>query len=454
MSQVHKETLTAVDNALPNRVGLDIEIFGMEGIPDEIAQQHQQRVLTNYHQDQANRQNANANGKDNAAKKPKLESSMSLKERLAAHKAAKLAAAEGDGTSSGGGTPQPTSQGQTPGAGNFVRTISIIQNDRILQYSQAASPSYNQYPQPYAAPPTNGSYNSAPSYPPQQSGPGYPGAPSYGQPPQSQPSFGQPPVSYPQNQPYAQPPQPAFQQPPPSYPPQPAFSPPPFQNQPPYPGQYPPNGAGHYGGQPGVPVRFGSGSPFQQPNHAQTSPAPSGFPQPVRTGSVSLPNAPGLPQRPAFGPPSVSGIQFQQMHHGQFPTPQNHHLQPQYHKHDAVPAPGVQPQTTAQAPPVNGVAEPPNAASIDDLISSASRQADAEANASHSHPSPAAKPDTSVEQAPTVTKKEAAEESKDAKKEGKEKAKPTRLVYSDNETSPEEKMAMLPRYAFSKPVAT
>jgi len=30
----------------------------------------------------------------------------------------------------------------------------------------------------------------------------------------------------------------------------------------------------------------------------------------------------------------------------------------------------------------------------------------------------------------------------------KEKSKPTRMVYSDSETSPEEKMARLPRYAF------
>ena len=45
MSQVHKENLSAVDNALPNRAGLDIEIFGMEGIPEDIVQQHTQRVL-------------------------------------------------------------------------------------------------------------------------------------------------------------------------------------------------------------------------------------------------------------------------------------------------------------------------------------------------------------------------------------------------------------------------
>lgn len=39
-------------------------------------------------------------------------------------------------------------------------------------------------------------------------------------------------------------------------------------------------------------------------------------------------------------------------------------------------------------------------------------------------------------------------EEKKGKKE-KEKDKSTKLVYSDNEVSPEEKMAQLPRYAFS-----
>lgn len=43
MNQVHKETLTSVDNSLPNRQGLEVEIFGMEGIPEEVVQAHNQR---------------------------------------------------------------------------------------------------------------------------------------------------------------------------------------------------------------------------------------------------------------------------------------------------------------------------------------------------------------------------------------------------------------------------
>lgn len=72
----------------------------------------------------------------------------------------------------------------------------------------------------------------------------------------------------------------------------------------------------------------------------------------------------------------------------------------------------------------------PLAASVDDLISGAAKEADNAAARAASAPKPEETP-----------------EEKPAKKE-KEKSKPTRLVYSDNETSPEEKMARLPRYAF------
>jgi hypothetical protein len=51
---------------------------------------------------------------------------------------------------------------------------------------------------------------------------------------------------------------------------------------------------------------------------------------------------------------------------------------------------------------------------------------------------------------PAPVKEEEAGEEKGVKKEKeKEKPKSTRLVYSDNETSPEEKMAMMPKYAFT-----
>lgn len=47
MNQVHKETLTTVENSLPNRAGLEVEIFGMEGIPEDVVQAHNQRRCYN-----------------------------------------------------------------------------------------------------------------------------------------------------------------------------------------------------------------------------------------------------------------------------------------------------------------------------------------------------------------------------------------------------------------------
>jgi len=87
MNQVHKENLSHVENALPNRKGLDIEIFGMEGVPEEVIQQHQQRVLQEFYEAQKERQIATGNppagsGKSVQPKKPRLESSSELKARL------------------------------------------------------------------------------------------------------------------------------------------------------------------------------------------------------------------------------------------------------------------------------------------------------------------------------------------------------------------------------------
>lgn len=86
-------------------------------------------------------------------------------------------------------------------------------------------------------------------------------------------------------------------------------------------------------------------------------------------------------------------------------------------------------QLPAVPPPAasHGYGSAPLSSSVDDLISGAAKAAD---NATTQTPPPPP-----------------AEEEKKSKKE-KEKSK-TRLVYSDNETSPEEKMAKLARYAYT-----
>ncbi|RMD42665.1 hypothetical protein DV735_g2443, partial [Chaetothyriales sp. CBS 134920] len=428
MSQVHKENLTAVDNALPNRVGLDIEIFGMEGIPEDIVQQHTQRVLTAYHQAQAERQAATGNpapgsSATNGQKKLKLESASDLKKRLAEHKAAKLAAEQGDGSQSERSTPQPVAPPKTSPPNGYVAAA-------------AAYGAYQQPQQPFVAAPPNGAYSPPPSYSPGTGAPGLGQQPVYPSTAPAQLPFGHAPAAAPyQPQPYFQP------QAPGSYPPQPAFSPPPHQSAAAFATQpYPPVGSGQYSSQANG-VRFAPGAAAHGFAGHTSPPSSANFPLPIATGSVSLPTAPGLPQRPAFGAPPVNAFQFQQMHQGQLPSSQNHVTQPQYRAQNSPPNPGLpqaQQQTHASAP--LSASQAPSASSIDDLIASASRQAAATAAASAG--SVAAPAHTDSAEAGTHTPAPEAED-KVAKKD-KEKAKATRLVYSDNTTSPEEKMATLP----------
>lgn len=130
MSQVHKEQLTVVENALPNRSSLDVEIFGMEGVPEDIIQGHNQRVISQFQQAEVERQAVTGNpppgttsGGQQPAKKPKLESAADLKKRLAEHKAKKAEMRAGG--SSGEATPVGAGQSlQTPGG--YVSVISVL----------------------------------------------------------------------------------------------------------------------------------------------------------------------------------------------------------------------------------------------------------------------------------------------------------------------------------------
>lgn len=72
------------------------------------------------------------------------------------------------------------------------------------------------------------------------------------------------------------------------------------------------------------------------------------------------------------------------------------------------------------------------ASSLDDLVSGAAKDAD---NAAAT-----AEPKAEVPKA---------KESQEEKKSKKEKDKNMKLIYSDNDVSPEEKMAKMPRYAFA-----
>jgi len=131
MTQVHKETLTTIENALPNRSNLDVEIFGMEGIPEDVVSSHNQRVISQFAQAEAERRAATGNPGPGgpgagAAKKPKIEDPSDLKKRLAEHKA-KKAAEQAAGISSGDATPINDVRGsQSPGFGQNPGYVSTV----------------------------------------------------------------------------------------------------------------------------------------------------------------------------------------------------------------------------------------------------------------------------------------------------------------------------------------
>lgn len=90
MNQVHKETLDRVENAIDGRDGLDIEIFGMEGVPEDLLNQHRAKIITDFYSAQEERRAATGNppaGTQGPAKKLKMETPEELKKRLAEHKA-------------------------------------------------------------------------------------------------------------------------------------------------------------------------------------------------------------------------------------------------------------------------------------------------------------------------------------------------------------------------------
>lgn len=172
MNQVHKESLSTVENALPNRQGLEVEIFGMEGIPEDIVQQHHQRIIQNYYQAQAERQSATGNPPSGqgrtgqARKKIKYETPEELKTRLREYvtrRKAEMAA----GIGSPADAAQPNAQfspagqqyppqfppGGAPPPGAFAGMPTSILPARPPGANLPAPPGLPQRPQQYGSGP-------------------------------------------------------------------------------------------------------------------------------------------------------------------------------------------------------------------------------------------------------------------------------------------------------------
>lgn len=153
MNQVHKESLTLVENALPNRQGLEVEIFGMEGIPEDVVQQHNQRLIQNFYQAQADRFAATGNpppgqsGKEGPVKKIKIETADEIKKRLADHRA-RVSAQK----AANGGVANPTPplglNGQSPG-----QNVSISRSRYDIQITDNCLHRTHRFPRQAASTP-------------------------------------------------------------------------------------------------------------------------------------------------------------------------------------------------------------------------------------------------------------------------------------------------------------
>lgn len=119
MEQVHKETLEQVENALPGREGVDLEIFGTEGIPEQEVAVHNQRILAEFARQEADKRAAS--GQSNGPKKPKIDLEKELdpeeiRRKLEAHKRA-MAAGAGAPPAASPAAPGPM-QSESPAAMN------------------------------------------------------------------------------------------------------------------------------------------------------------------------------------------------------------------------------------------------------------------------------------------------------------------------------------------------
>ncbi|KAK5122669.1 hypothetical protein LTR85_003932 [Meristemomyces frigidus] len=497
LNQVHKETLTQVENALPNRIDVNVEIFGMEGIPEDVMSAHQQRVTAAFFRHEAERRAATGNpppggnmqGEGGPSKKPKIESAEEIKQRLAEHKARKEA--ERLGLVSNPATPANVGGYGAPAATAPMATspdaVAPFQPPYGMPNSGSPPQGYERY-----APPPPGGYH------------GFSGSPSIPLP------FPIPPSLSP-----AGPPMPmhGYPGPPRSFLPQQAFIPasPMGYGQPPSAGPQPPFSAGPQMGygQPPLPA-----DPYRQQWSPSGSPPPppppSGPPMSAPGMTPGLPQpSPGLPQRPAFQAPNLSKEEMAKMHAGapgQPPRP-SAPGQPVRHANGGWNFSSQPPQPTPQPTIKQEDTDTTLGDSVDDLINSVTGQgayarprspyAEARPPPAHrqpgyrsdrpdrsgttrsikqespspdpipveaprghrfrmTHPIKPESPDPdpepvevkalsgplAVDEEPIIGKKE--------KRKKKHHAETSKLVYSDEVTAPEEKMAQMPRYAFQR----
>jgi hypothetical protein len=422
LQQVHKETLTAVENAMEGRQGVEPEVFGMMGIPEELLNAHRQRILNEFFKQEADRRAATGNpppgqktGEPNA-KKRKLETPEELKARLAEHRAKR--AAEKQAEAEGKVLPKSTSNTPVPTQGNAVADVQPVSLSPNREHDKSATDTRYQE-LPLNPQPSYGHMQpNLPQFPPPHPSLPHPSLPLHPGLPLQSPLGGGFPPSFPAQQPGRWPPH----MPSPS-----SFSPsqaapyatPPFM---------PPVHSPMAGQMPGSMMPIHNMRYSQSPNTER---------QPSVPTPSALQSAPGLPARPSFDLPNFNREDMQRMHTGQVPPPTNimtkpppasvpHRLAPSKPMSDAVKAEVNLPtsQNGSQGQHTNGAA-------LKLTVPEVTNEGLGDAAAAST-----ATPATTKERSASLKKK---------------KSKPaiTRLVYSDDQESPEEKRAKWGKYAIT-----
>ncbi|KAF9359036.1 hypothetical protein BGX26_000287 [Mortierella sp. AD094] len=328
--QVHKETISIVPNAMPGRETVDLEIYGMEGIPEE------DLIAYNAKQDA---------GDNPSSKRPKIASAPielseeELQNQLAAHRAMMQAA-----TAPPAGPPgQP---GMAPGAPSIappapglpIPPPGMVGSGPLPPpLNHSPYPGQFQYPgmPPAAASVMPAAYSQFyQPRPPQPYGMPTPGM-SHAGPPQQFPPFGNqmaPPGAWPPQRPlpgapYGMPPQ--HQQP--GFPPR-------FMNGPPPPGFVPP---------PGMPPPGVFGAQGPPPGMPPNMHAPG---MPLSSMPARPPHSLVAPALPLSGPPAAPGQGAPSSSTG-IPNPQLNNL-----KHTSQVTSSPDPTTLATVGTVTGAA--------------------------------------------------------------------------------------------------
>ncbi|KAL0638841.1 hypothetical protein Q9L58_002072 [Maublancomyces gigas] len=218
MEQVHKEQLEAVDNAIPGRESIDLEIFGTEGIPESEVAAHNQRILSAFAQREADRR-AGSGQSGSGTKRQKLDISKDLDpqeimKKLEAHKKAMAAAAAGGNNTATPGPPGSPGRSASPGQGAYEAQGSPPQGSYQGPPPHIQHPQHPQHPQRHQ-PPAPSSLPQAhqiPGLPPRPNAPGLPPRPNFTNPgmnnggfgrggPVGQAGWNQPPPTHQQQQP-------------------------------------------------------------------------------------------------------------------------------------------------------------------------------------------------------------------------------------------------------------